>query len=337
MRLHRILGCAVELFDTKMLLDPFEEQLHLPAALVECADGGCRQGEVVGKEHQPFVGLGVFELDAPQWRVEVLARVESGEYDGLIANQPRASIDRMRITTHGLEIGFGARNKETARIVKAMQPFEVDIASVHDVEGTGLGHQQVEDIDVVHFPVADVQERGDVAAQIQERVQFDGCFGRTKWRPRKHRQAQVDGAGIQSVDRLFQIDAKGFLGIKTPSDSNERLGQVGVDAPIAHCVRIGQGVAGYAAVDAHVIELVRLRAQARFEVAHALAIGKLRERHTQVLIEARERLDFVLAPVTRYATTKRRKWQMLHDLREHQLAYVHRYPLRVNISQDGKH
>jgi len=84
--------------------------------------------------------------------------------DGLIANQPGAPIDRMGIATLGLEIGFGARHKEAARLVQAMQPFEVDIAAIHDIERAGLGHQQVEHIDVVQFAVADVQERGNVAA-----------------------------------------------------------------------------------------------------------------------------------------------------------------------------
>ena len=67
------------------------------------------------------------------------------------------------------------------------------------------------------------------------------------------------------------------------------------------------------------------------------AVGKLRERHAEILIEARKRFDFVLAPVTRYAATKRRQWQMLHDLREHQLAHGHRCPLRMSSSQDGKY
>jgi hypothetical protein len=84
--------------------------------------------------------------------------------------------------------------------------------------------------------------------------------------------------------------------------------------------------AGYAAADAQVIERARLRSQARFDVAKAHSIGKLRERYAEVLIEARERFDFVLGSVTDYATTKRRQWQMLHDLREHQLSYIHRCP-----------
>ncbi|GGB62940.1 hypothetical protein GCM10011505_49450 [Tistrella bauzanensis] len=35
-------------------------------ALVERADGGCRQGEVVGQEHQRLSGLGVFETNTAQ-------------------------------------------------------------------------------------------------------------------------------------------------------------------------------------------------------------------------------------------------------------------------------
>jgi len=81
-----------------------------------------------------------------------------------------------------------------------MQPFEVDVASVHDVEGARLGHQQVEDIDVVKLAIADVQKRGDVAAKVQERVQLDGRLGRAKRGPRKHRQAQVDGGAIPMSD-----------------------------------------------------------------------------------------------------------------------------------------
>ena len=76
----------------------------------------------------------------------------------------------MGIPTLGFEVGFGARHKEAARLVQSMQPFEVDIASVHDVEGAGLGYQQVEHIDVVQLAVADVQKRRDVAAQVQKRV-----------------------------------------------------------------------------------------------------------------------------------------------------------------------
>jgi hypothetical protein len=50
LRLHRILAVADKAFDTEMLLDPFEEQLDLPATFVECRDGQRRQGSIVGQK-----------------------------------------------------------------------------------------------------------------------------------------------------------------------------------------------------------------------------------------------------------------------------------------------
>src|SRR5258708_19642977 len=217
-------------------------------------------------------GVGVFESDATKGCVEVLARVEAGEHDSLIANQPRASIDRMRITTLGFEVGFGAGDKEAFRLVQPIKPLEVDVSSVHDVESTRLGQQQVQNVDVVQFAIADVEKRRDVAAQIQQRVQLDGRLGRAKRSPSKYRQAQIDGAGIQSVDRGFEVDAKRVLGIKTTGDGDERLGKVGVDAPVPALVGIGRSTVR---PPAHTVQLARLRAQTLFGVAQTFSIGQL--------------------------------------------------------------
>lgn len=68
-----------------------------------------------------------------------------------------------------------------------MQPREVDVASAHDVEGARLRQQQIEGIDIVQLAIADVQKRGDVAPQVQQRVWLDGRLGRAKRWPVKHR------------------------------------------------------------------------------------------------------------------------------------------------------
>ena len=64
--------------------------------------------------------------------------------------------------------------------------------------------------------------------------------------------------------------------------------------------------------------------KAGFDVSQALPVGQLREGHRVELIEARERLDLVLAAVAPNATAKRAEWQVLHHLRKHVLALVHR-------------
>ncbi len=48
LRLDRVGRRAVESLDPQVLLDPLEEQLHLPAAFVELRDGEGWEDEVVG-------------------------------------------------------------------------------------------------------------------------------------------------------------------------------------------------------------------------------------------------------------------------------------------------
>jgi hypothetical protein len=55
-----------------------------------------------------------------------------------------------------------------------VQPHEVQIAPVHDVENVCLDKQNVEHVDIVQLAVTDVNERWNRAAQVQQRMQLDG-------------------------------------------------------------------------------------------------------------------------------------------------------------------
>ena len=89
-RLHGVLTRPQKALDAQMLLDPFEEQLHLPATLVQRGDNQRRQRRVVGQKHQCLARLGVFETDAPQMLGVVLRHIEAVERDGLIADHALA-------------------------------------------------------------------------------------------------------------------------------------------------------------------------------------------------------------------------------------------------------
>ena len=91
-----------------------------------------------------------------------------------------------------------------------------------------------------------------------------------------------------------------------------------------------------AAADAHVIELARLCSQASFDVAQVFAVGKLRERHAEILIEERKRFDFVFAPVTRYPATKRNSGRCSMICANTSLPMAIDAPCECS-SQDGKY
>jgi|TARA_B100001971_G_C17641899_1_gene263786 hypothetical protein len=59
--LHSVGRSAEEGLDSEVLFDPFEEQFHLPAALVKVRYGECRKCEVVGEKYVSDLVLGIVE------------------------------------------------------------------------------------------------------------------------------------------------------------------------------------------------------------------------------------------------------------------------------------
>ena len=131
LRLHRVLAGAQEFLDAQMLLDPLEEQLHLPTALVQRGNGQWRQAGIVGQKHQRLAGFRVVEADAPvaglgpQVIGIPLGDVKAIQCNGLIANHPGGSVGFGRIHASGIEIALGAGHKERARLMQGIQSGEI--------------------------------------------------------------------------------------------------------------------------------------------------------------------------------------------------------------------
>lgn len=155
-------------------------------------------------------------------------------------------------------------------------------------------------------------------------MHFDGGLGLAEMRPWKDRQAQIDSRGVEGVHRVVEFEAKILVGIEVPSGLDQRLGKIGVDAPVAFFVGFGQGAAGDIGSNAHMVERVALGFEAGFDIAQALPIGELSECHAAVLILTAEALDVPVAIVALSAASKGMQRQMIHCLCENKFARVHR-------------
>lgn len=145
----------------------------MPTASREFGDREGRQREVVGENNHRLVGRGILEPNAAQRSLEAFVRIEAREDDGLIADQPRGAVDGVRVPALDVELRFAASHEDAARFVNAIQTLEIEETPIHHIERARLGHQLIEDVDLVQRAVADVDEGRDVAAQIEQGVQLD--------------------------------------------------------------------------------------------------------------------------------------------------------------------
>jgi len=282
----RVLGCTEESLDAKVLLDPFEEEFHLPAAFVKLRDGQGWKGEVVGEKNESFSGLRIEITDASKRSRIVQGGLGSSELDGLVASQARGLLDWKIGTTAEVQIPLGTDNKESEAEGEAIQATEVDIATVHDIKGTGFWDQLVEDVDIVYFPLCNANKTGDAPSKVQKGMQLDGRLLFSKSCPGKKRKAKVDRRGVQSVGRLLQFHTKGVFGIKLSGDSDQHLSEVGVDPPVAFCVGDSQCIAGNLDTESGMIKFGPHCAKTSFDIPKAFPVGELSECHTLELTEA---------------------------------------------------
>lgn len=160
------------------------------------------------------------------------------------------------------------------------QPTEIEIPAIHHIGRASFDGQHIQYIDLVGLAVRDVDKGGNVAAKIQR------SLGGTKRRPWEQRQAQVDGRGIQGVDRVVQVDAEAVVAIQLARTPDEQGGQVGPDAPVASLVGIVQCRTPDRHAKAHAVQLGLIGQQTGFDVAQALALSQLCEGHGTELLGA---------------------------------------------------
>ncbi len=273
-----IAGCAEEGFDPQVLLDPFGEQRDLPTALVDVGNGQCREQKVVGKEDQILAGLLVEKVNSTQGnRVSFLGK-RFAQTDRLIAAQSGGFGHSSRLPDMEVEVALGPDDEERTGLTETEKTSEVEIPAIHDIDGSGDYLHPVEEGHIVFPSLGNVDKQRDRALQIHLRMNLHGTFGFAKVRPGKERQAQVNGARIDSGDHAVQPEGILLCGIEALRFSDENLGQGFVNPPVSPEVGVGQIGPGDAAAKAHPVS-ISVPTQTGLDVPQPFPISQLREDH----------------------------------------------------------
>ena len=259
-------------------------------------------------------------------RHDAWSTVETRQRHRLIADNALCTIAGRGVDSPQVGVRFGAGDKECASVVQREEPLEIEVAPIHDVNGRRFRNQKIERIDIVHLAVGNMYKTRDVSTQVQKRMHFDRCFGASKRRPWEQRKAQVDGRGVECINRIREIETQVFFGVKLAGLGNESLRKLGIDSPVSSLVGVGQRRAPDRRPNTHVIKLGRLGRETSLDIAQTLPVGQLRECQDTKLFGAWERAHTKIAFVPIDDSRERRPRQKVHQLREQSFAGVHGKP-----------
>ena len=237
----------------------------------------------------PVSGIAI--ADAAQRDGIIVLGVKPGEHHGLVETQAGGFVHGAGVTAGAAEVLFGAGDEESAALMDPMPAGEVEIAAIHDVERASFPDQLVEDVDIMNTASGDNDDGGKVALERQQGVEFDGGLVPPERGPRKEREAEVNGGGVQRIGGGLEFKTERFIGVKRGGLLDEDLGEIGKDAPVAIFVGIGQRAAGGGLADAGVIEFRAEGRQAGFDVAQTFAPSQLGERQHEELFVSGEFAD----------------------------------------------
>lgn len=94
LRLHGVLAGAEEGLDSEVLLDPFEEELDLPASLVDLRRHKSFEFKVASEKHERFSSIRIHIADTPQVRSVQAFSLRSVEPDGPVGSKPGRLVER---------------------------------------------------------------------------------------------------------------------------------------------------------------------------------------------------------------------------------------------------
>jgi len=143
----------------------------------------------------------------------------------MIAAQAGEAIHGLRVMPGELEIALCASHEESARVGYQDAPGEVHIASIQQIEGACFEQQTVEPAHIVVPRTGNADARWNRSAQIDLGMKLDARLGLTEIAPWKKRQRQVDGRGVECVDRVVQIQAKILARIERSGFLHQTLGE----------------------------------------------------------------------------------------------------------------
>jgi len=321
--LHRVGARPVVMLDAQMAFDPAEEQFDAPAQPVKLGHGQRRNAQVVGEKDQVLSGLLVAVSHLAQERREVRPGFGQSGFADLVAANSSREIHRQGALPGEAQILLGSGDEERPGPDDPIHALEIHIAAIHHVEGTRLEKQIVEPAHVVLAGGGDEDAGGNGSPQVDLRVHLDPGLGCPEIRPREERQGEIDGRGVQCVNRVVDVEPEILPSVERTGFAHEGLGQILPEPPVARFVGIGQSRFGQRLPEAQMVAGMGPCIQAVDNIPQSFPPRQLSKRHADELLATTEMAHAGLGIVALHQAGERLAVDEVEDLGKDIAAGIH--------------
>ena len=203
---HGVLGFSPECLDSKVLLDPFEEELHLPSISIQKRNVLGREVEVVGVVGKCPLQLRSIVDDSSKFRRIVLSIILSREADCLVSDDVVISFEEV-LTSDDLvfRMTLFTDDEKGSGLLDDEESCKVKVSSIKHIAGRRLVCEPVHGVDIVGVSISDSVENGYLGDDVNLGMDPNAGLCRPKLRPTEYRQAKVDGCGVDGIESSVQL------------------------------------------------------------------------------------------------------------------------------------
>ena len=203
---HRVIALSPERLDSEVLLDPFEEQFHLPPIFIKEGNVLGSKIEVVRVISECAVQVRSEVDDTPDIARELLFVLLLGKGDGLVTQNIILSVkDVFAINDFIVRTLFLSDNKERSGYCNLVKPGEVKVPPVKDIACHRLVCEPVHGIDIMYVSIGDSVEHGNFRDDIHLSVNLDARLRASELCPCKKRHAEVNSRGVHGIEPAMQL------------------------------------------------------------------------------------------------------------------------------------
>ena len=319
----RIARCSIERFDAQMSFYEFEERLHIPSFAVKFSDGKCGEAKVICDKSINIICCIIFINDHayPLWIIGGCPW--AGKHDVLVADKAGCLVNRSFLNHFKFHVALSPGDKECMLPVEQfVEPLEINVSFIHQVIGKGFYWQIIHCLAVMNLAFREMDECGNAAPKVKQRVHFDGTFPMMEIRPWTKFKAEFYRATVKRIDHLINVKTVIVFVIKFSRFFDEILCKVMVNAPVFFLIHFTKG-GTWNERESGMVKLSLKRSQSSFIGTQTLLRGQLCKAHHHELVTAAELNPMTVTIVSCNALTEHVFWEQRHELGEYILTLIH--------------